>query len=258
MPDLRVPQYHRIFLILRERIADGTFPPGTMLPGEHKLAEIFSVSRITVRRALDELARNALVTREQGRGTQVRELVADAVLDGTLDSLGESNRLIGRAKVRILDLRIVHPPPDAARALALDVSERVCRIERIRSVAGTPFCHVTAYVPESIGREITRKSLERDMLITLLERSGQPVAGARQTVSATIAEPYLAEVLGTETGAPLLRIARTVHSVEGRRVEYAVILFRPDLYRMEMSLERGEAAGEEDHAGTDGAFRLSA
>ena len=66
-----IPLYHRIYVILRERILNGTYQVGETLPSEAELMDRFGVSRITARRALDELSGEGLVARARGRGTQV-------------------------------------------------------------------------------------------------------------------------------------------------------------------------------------------
>ncbi len=63
------PLYHQIFLIIRDRIYDGTYAFESVVPGEHELCSIFGVSRITAKRALDELAAAKLVVRRRGRDT---------------------------------------------------------------------------------------------------------------------------------------------------------------------------------------------
>ena len=67
----RVPLYHQIFLTLKNRIYSGMLGPGDPVPGEQELCGEFGVSRITAKRALNELADAGLVVRERGRGTRV-------------------------------------------------------------------------------------------------------------------------------------------------------------------------------------------
>jgi len=258
MSDLRTPRYHQLYLALKERIADGSFPMGEILPGEHQLAAMFNVSRITSRRALSELERSGLVSREQGRGTRVISRIADAVVDSTATSLENSNRLIGSSQAVIKDMALVLPPPAARRALDLGGDERAWRIERLRFTEGVPFCHVTAFVPEPIGNTFSRQELERSMLVTLIERGGWRLGDARQSISATIADPVLAESLGIDVGAPLLRVMRTVVDTKGSPIEYVVMLFRPDLYQLDLILKRETGRGEEDSPIASGMFSISA
>ena len=71
-----------------------------------------------------------------------------------------------------------------------------------------------------------------------MERSGVKVDAAHQTVSATLASPDVAEVLGVSVGAPLLSLDRVVTDAEGRGVEYLSALYRPDMFKLEMALTR--------------------
>ena len=71
---LRTPLYHQIYLVLRDKIVDGVFGANDIVPGEQEVVRQFGVSRITAKRALDELAASGLVVRERGRGTRVSGL----------------------------------------------------------------------------------------------------------------------------------------------------------------------------------------
>ena len=64
--DLPTPLYHQMFTLLRDRILSGEIPRGSRIPTEFDLAESFGVSRITAKRALDELAAEGLVERRRG------------------------------------------------------------------------------------------------------------------------------------------------------------------------------------------------
>jgi GntR family transcriptional regulator len=246
MPRPGLSRYHRIFLSLREQILDGSLRPGQRLPGEHELAAQHGVSRITTRRALDELQLAGLVTRSAGRGSFVRaDSIEAATLDGTLESLETSNRMIGRSKVRVLGFSQTLPPPAARATLQLSAGEEAICIERLRVSQGTPFCHVTAYVPLAIGRSFAREDVADTMLVELIERAGIRIDRAEQSVSATLANNEVAALLEIEEGAPLLRVTRTAFSVDDTPCEHFVALFRPDRYRIIMEMSRRERSSED-------------
>lgn len=252
------PHYHRIFLQLRERIVRGDYLPGERIPGEAELAVMFGVSRITTKRALNELEDAGFVAREQGRGTIVRKLGPHSPsLDGTLKSLEASNRMIGRSDVKLLAFLTVTPPPAVARALGVDHGEDVHRITRLRLFDGQPFCHVTAYVPSFIGDTINAADLSAHMLVDLIERAGVVVARAEQSVSATLADAETAALLGVADGAPLLSVSRTVYAAGDAAVEHFTALFRPDLYHISMSLSARAGRGA-DERGDESAFQITA
>ena len=64
-----VPLYHRVYVVLLQRITGGSFPDGSPMPGEDELAAGFGVSRVTIRKAIERLEREGLVLRQRGRGT---------------------------------------------------------------------------------------------------------------------------------------------------------------------------------------------
>lgn len=259
MSPASLPQYHRIFLQLRERILEGDFHPGDRLPGEVELAAQFGVSRITTKRALNELERAGFVSREQGRGTLVSASNLESpAFDGTLESLEASNRVIGNSAVRVLDFSLVTPPPAVRRALGTADGALAYRIRRVRAADGTPFCHVTAYVPESIGRTFSPGHLETTMLVDLIERSGAIVERAEQSVSATIADAETAVLLAVDPGAPLLRVTRTAYAAGNRPVEHFTALFRPDRYRISMELSRRPAPHSAAKRAAGSLFQITA
>ena len=236
---------HGLYLLLRDEILRGRPAPGGMLPGEHRLAEAHGVSRVTVRRALAALAADGLVDRRAGAGTVVRgtaapgaEIAADfATLMPQLVRMGQATT------ARLLAFAYVAPPPPVAEALRLE-GGRVQRAVRVRLIEGRPFSHLTTHVPEAIAQGYSEADLATTPLFGLLERSGVRLDHARQTISATLATPETAEALELAVGAPLIALTRTVHDAEGRGVEHLEALYRPDRFRLEMTLARvgrGEA-----------------
>ena len=239
---LKAPLYHQIYLILRQKILDGDYADGALLPGELELALQFSVSRITARRALDELAAEGLAQRSQGRGTFARRPAPTPPIRSSFEGLLENLLMMGlRTSARILDFGYVPASAEVARRLACEPGAQVQRAVRVRSVEGGPLSHLTTFVPAEIGRSYTRDELAKQPLLALLERAGVAVDSAEQTISAALADAEVAPLLETEVGAPLLTLSRVVRDADGRVVEWLRALYRPDKYqyRMQLALNRG-------------------
>ena len=138
---LRSPLYHQIYLILRDKILSAEYPNGTVLAGEFELANQYRVSRITVKRALDELAADGLVTRERGRGTTVthegRRPTISAPVEGQLEDLLSMGY---ETQVRLVDFAYVPAPPDAAAALQCETGAEVQRAVRTWSASRYWLC----------------------------------------------------------------------------------------------------------------------
>lgn len=230
----------RVYLLLRDDIAKGTWGAGATLPGEQRLAEMFDVSRVTVRRALDALAGDGLIDRRPGSGTTVRPAPGRAAtLAGDFTTLMPQLVEMGqRTTARLLSFAYGPVPQAVAQAMGLEVGARVQTAVRVRLVDGQPFSHLTTHVPEKIAANYTEADLATTPLFRLLERSGVTIDGAEQQVGATLAAPDVAEALGVSVGAALLTIRRVVRDTTGRGVEHLAALYRPDLFRLEMSLTR--------------------
>ena len=117
---------------------------------------------------------------------------------------------------------------------------------RVRYSGDVPFSHLTTHVPEDIASNYGEADLATQPLFRLLERSGVTVTAAHQSVTAALAIPDVAEALGVSVGSPLLFVQRVVRDETGRGVEHLSALYRPDMFRLEMSLER-VGAGEGRH-----------
>lgn len=139
---------------------------------------------------------------------------------------------------RLLSSSYDSPPSPVAAALGLDASEKVQKTIRVRLSDGQPFSHLTTHVPADIVQSYDEADLATQPLFRLLERSGVVVNSAEQTVSAILAAPDVAEALSVSVGSPLLSLRRVVHDADGRGVEYLSALYCPDLFRLEMTLER--------------------
>lgn len=243
-----MPLYHRLYVILRDRIASGTYAEGSVLPSEFELTAAFHVSRITAKRALDELATEGLVERVRGRGTTVTDRAASLLgarpITASIDGLLENLNAIGReTSVEVIEFGYV-PAPDFVRArLELELNARAQRAVRVRSLDGDPLSQSTTYVPERIGRAYGAKDLASTPIIDLIERAGVVVGTAEQSISATLADSLVASRLKVGVGAPLLLMKRCVRDTSGKPAQYIEILYRPDRFEYRMSLTREQAAG---------------
>ena len=236
---LPTPLYHQIYLILRSKILDGTYGRDERLPGEQEIVRHFGVSRITAKRALDELAAAGLVVRERGRGTKVRFFRPARPLTSSVEGLLENLLAMGlETAVDLLDFAYVPAPDEVAGALECAPGAAVQRSIRVRSMRGAPLSHLTAFVPEDIAHSYDRDDLATTPLLVLLERYGVVVSSADQTITAALADSQVAPALDVEVGSPLLAINRVVRDQDGHPVEYLKALYRPDRYQHRMSLTR--------------------
>ncbi len=236
---LPTPLYHQIYLVLREQIRAGAFEGKARLPTEAEISAGYSVSRITAKRALDELAADGLVVRRRGRGTSVADRVADEPVEANISGLIENLLMVGlETEVDILEFGYLSAPSAVRGALKLSVGSDVQRAVRVRRFRGVPLSYSVSWVPAKIGRAFTARDLARKPLLALLEKAGCLIGSADQTVSAVLAEPGVARALEVPVGSPLLSVVRTVFDQRGRPVEHIALLYRPDRYQYRTKLAR--------------------
>lgn len=244
MDAIETSKTHRLYLLLKERITSGALQPGHRLPSEPSLAASHGLSRVTIRRALDGLARDGLITRQPGSGTFVNGRGTRAPLVANLSNMLAHLAAMGRGtQVRLLSFGYADPPPAVAAALRLAPGERAQLSVRVRCLEGTPFSHLTAYVPERIGATFSAEDLATTPLLELLERSGVVADKADQTLSATLAGPETAEALGVEIGSALISLTRVVLGADGRGIEHLSALYRPDMHAFHMEMLRKGQGG---------------
>lgn len=228
---LPTPLYHQIYLLLRDTIRRGELPAGALVPGELELADLFKVSRITVKRALNELATDSLVTRHRGRGTVVTPAARLSVIRGSIEMLIDSLKQMGdETKVRLLEMGDIAPTRAIGELLEVEPGEKVQRAVRLRTIEGGPFSYLISYVPLRIARSYTKAELASLPLLTLLERAGANIDEADQWITAVAAEPKIAQALGVATASPLLRIERLMRDDAGAPVELIHGHYRPDRF----------------------------
>lgn len=242
---LPLPKYHQIYLILREQLQEGRFDQDGV-PGEHALADQFKVARITIRKAMEMLVADGLVSRRPGLGTwpvrgkaRAEGMAAagkpqKAHLTGLLENIVNMGR---RTSVQVLDSALVSASPSVAEALRIDIGAPVYKSLRVRSTDAGPLSYITTYVPQAVA-DFTREDLEREPMLMLLESAGVEFGGATQTISARLADAQIAHHLDVSLGSALLSVTRVVHDMEDRPVQLLLGLYRPDRYQYQLQLSR--------------------
>jgi GntR family transcriptional regulator len=235
---LRAPRYHQVYVTVRSWVQDGTYGPGAQIPTEPELGRIFGVSRITVRKAIEELAREGWVVRRQGRGTfaRFRGGARPVALDlrTVMDQVSELAAATGVRDHRVAE---VDPDEETRAALGLTAAARVRRETHVRLLGDAPLGLITTFVPLDVAARLGDGASRGQPMFMLLEASGLRVAGADQYLGATLAGVEAAQALGVAVGAPLLRLVRVVRDDSGRAVERVVALYRADAYQYHMRLE---------------------
>jgi GntR family transcriptional regulator len=233
MRQVRTIRYREIAEALRARVDAGEFAAGRLLPSEAELSAQFHASRVTVRRALEQLRDEGRLAARQGFGWFV---ASDRIRQslGHLATLEDQLAASGiRPERRVLDFAFV-PADDRLRAIL--GTDQVLRVRRLNLADGQPFAIVTVWCPAALAQHLSRAEVERSPFYELLP---VPLRGATQTIAADAAGADDAELLGIPAGSPVLRCDRVTRSEAGPPVLVSLHVF--PAHRTEFVVEMTEA-----------------
>jgi GntR family transcriptional regulator len=236
---VKSPRYITVYATIRDWIYQGTYKPGSQLPTEGELCQLFGVSRITTRKAVDMLVDEALVVRQPGRGTFVVEDLADAPITGDMEQLLRKVERLGK-NTHILRPEIQQVVADEETRRDLDLKEgaTVQRASHVRLLNREPIGYVVTYIPADLEVRFDLNELNESPMLTLLERKGVDVASCDQIIGATLADARLAALLNTSIGAALVHVRLVVFDSRRRPVERLVAWYRADHYHHHVHLTR--------------------
>ena len=235
--DDAIPLYHQIFLALRDDILAGTLTYGAMIPTELELADRFAVSRITARRAVQELSDAGLVERRRRVGTRVIHNARPEGIEVTPEHAVDSLIAFGRdTRVELLDYSIGPAGTEIAASLEIGPETEIVSALRLRFMRGEPIGLIESQVPVEFGASLTPQRLATTPLLELLRSAGQIIGDGQQLISAIAANPRLAAHLRTESRAPIIRIERVSRNLSGRCIARTAAHYRGDRYRLALDM----------------------
>lgn len=212
------PLYVQLREVLMQRISSGVWQPGAALPNEIDLAREFGLSAGTVRKALDWMEQANLVVRQQGRGTFVRDPSGDD-LAGRYENLRAANGAPIDASLSQLSTEQGEASARECVHLQIGPGSHVRRIRQLRSIGNMPFMVEETSVPVELFPE--HQPAEYN-LAKAAKECGVLLGKAIERIQIDRAQPAIAEVLGLTPGAPVLRLDRLVHVIDGRPAEWRV------------------------------------
>ena len=234
--DRAMPLYQQVYLVMRENIRNGVYDPETPMPAEPDLCTLFNVSRITIKRALSQLASDGLIERSRGKGTFVKASARSKQASTSLTELLRDVMTIGReTNVKTLQNAMVPAPADIADRLKIPEDTELLSSLQIRLLKREPIALIHTYVPKHIADRLERKHKDLPMLAQL-QKAKIPIAKADQSITATLADPITASHLSINIGDPLIQLKRLVFDLQGMPIEWLVALYRADHYEHRTSL----------------------
>ena len=223
--------------ILVGQIESGELKPGETIPGERVLAELYDISRVTVRKCIGAMVEDGYLIRHQGKETQVAERKVSRRL-GLLMGVVEELLVTEEARsVREVYKGYRPASPRVQEALNLKDGETVFRFDRLVYADG-PLVYNRSYVPAEIGRILENLDFNTAKVFLHMERCGYRLSFGEQKMTAGLCKPREAEFLEYEVGGAVLVGKRTTYLESGMPVLYERSVFRGDKYQYSIKLFR--------------------
>ena len=223
------PAYSQLSNLLREQVSNGVYQPGQRLPSEASLCKKYNVSPMTVRRAINLLLDQGVVNTIQGKGTFVKALNFSAI-SFDLHGFQELFQHKGRAKVKLLEARIIRADDTIAGKIDCKVGQRVIFMRRLIIDNVTPII----YHKESMLYDPKLPIVEGEMELTSLHGlfSGSNESSfkkGRLDLRATILDREGARLLESDVAEPALKLEHIFYDFKNRPVSWGWFIFRSDL-----------------------------
>jgi GntR family transcriptional regulator len=242
-PQAGAPLYLRLRKSIEDAVNAGIIGPGDALPSERDIAVKADVSRVTVRKAVQDLVRGGVLVQRHGSGTFVAPRVNR--VEQPLSRLTSFTEDMARRGMTVrsqwLDRGIYAPSPEEMMTLGLSPSERVARVARLRIADETPLAIERASLaaatlpdPEAIG----------ESLYAALEQTGHRPVRAIQRLSAKNLSDAEAALLGAAPGSASLNIERISYLATGKIIEFTRSVYRGDAYDFVVELRLADAQGD--------------
>jgi GntR family transcriptional regulator len=232
------PLYAQIAADLRGQIESGARPPGSSLPTEQALQELYGVSRSVIRQGLDQLSRDRLISREQGRGTTVLPPNGYRRRAGQAGGLRQQIAAVGGDLVtRIVALDLLHPP--APQSMQLEQG-RAWRLERVRNVDGEPLIHMVTWIPEAVAPGLSAENLGGGSLHDWMRAHQLDPQGGPRQLRAVAAGAETAGHLRVPVGSPVTLLEGVTVDRSGRALEAFTAWHHPQVL-FDLDAEVGQA-----------------
>ena len=232
-----LPLYQQLAEQIHGAIETGALTVGGHVGNEIRLAERFGVSRVTMRRAIEQLVGTGAVVRKRGVGTSI----VDGRISRPLQLTGPFDDLISQGQqpdTTVLVSEVIPASTEVAANLTIAVGQPVLHLRRIRGVNGDPLAVLNNYLATHLI-DLRDSDLSRIGLYAALRAVGVRPAMARQRISAREGTAEECRLLDEPTGSALLTMDRITHSDTGRPVEWGRHVYRPDRYAFTVTLTAG-------------------
>lgn len=233
-----IPIYHQLEEYIKSQIESGELTPDEAIPSERVYADLFKISRMTIRQALTNLVNDGYLYRQKGKGTFVNQKKVENRLEG-MTSFTEDMKERGLTPgSRLVSFEIIPASRQIADMLHLGEHTPVFEITRVRLADDAPLALETTYLPANLVKGLTEEIINHSLYEYIEEKLSLTIHEATQQIEATIAKEHELPLLEIDRGSPVLLIHRTSYLKDGTPFEYVKSAYRADRYKFIHTMQR--------------------
>jgi len=229
-----IPAYYQVKEAIHTKIKDGEIQPGDQLLSENQLSELFNISRMTVRKAIDQLVDEGLLLREQGKGTFIKKVNNDK-LKRDLSELTSLTRDLERSKYEVvttvLEEEVVSASKDIAEQLNINPGDKVIKLVRLRKSNNQPIIWETSFIPFKICPHLIEDNLSGSLFAILEDKYDLKVSDANASFEAILADECIAEMLQMGKNQPVVKVEQVTYLSNGQAIQFVESFSRGDKYK---------------------------
>lgn len=217
----KTPQYKRIEQDLNEKIASGYYGVGNSLPTEQELGKQYGVSRVTVRKALDNLVARDLLIRTPGVGTFVKQAPSCPAPKADLCGFTAEMEAMGRKTATELEVfEVIRASENIARLLEISEGALIYHFRRRRLADGRVLMLEDTFMSVDKYPDISIKVLTGSKYRYFEHVLGKKPVVNEQQILPVLATKEVAEIFGINFNTPILKIANVTRFADGEIMDY--------------------------------------
>lgn len=238
-PDYPEPLWIQAATLIRDQIDEGSLKPGARLPPERELCQQLGISRVTLRKALNQLVDAGVLNASHGRGWYVAKSTAKREWPNTLESFSETAARMGlQARSEVLRAETAAASFDEAEELSIVPGTDLFHLERVRLLDEVPIALDLTQVPVSVLPAVREVDFARRSLFTTLAEAGIEPVRADAAIEAREADAAEAAHLRIAEGKPLLIMRQVSFDAAGRPLFTSTVKYVGERYRLRTSFSR--------------------
>lgn len=228
---MQIPIYQVIENDIKKKINQKELVSGDLIPSENQLKDIYNVSRMTVRQALNNLVNDGYLYKHKGKGTFVSNRKIEKNIHGVRGFTEEMESIGRTVRSEVKTFDEIVPNKDIQEKLFLEKDELVYHITRVRYGDDIPVLHEELYIPKNLFKDLTTDDLQESFYKYVEGNMKLKISHCIQSIEAKTGSKLVNDALMITKTQPVLSIVRNTFLNNGRPFEYVISTYRSDQYR---------------------------